>query len=146
MKKAFPLLTFSSLLISCNSPVTTSTQDISGVWHGDYNCGKAQLKLDIKSVVNGQVSAVFNFGYYSDTTTKTVNPNEQGSFNLSGTFQNNLLDLKGGDWIAYPKQGSWVPLDVRVTYDAVKNQFVGTLPNTHGGSDGDACLKVTLTR
>lgn len=146
MKKLFSVAFLTLLLPSCTPPETPSTHEISGVWQGDYNCGKAQLKLDIKSVQNGKVSAVFNFSYYSDTTTKTVNPDWQGAFALNGTFQNNVLDLKGGNWITYPKDRPWVPLDVKVTYDPVKKELVGSLLNTHGGSDSGACLQVKLTR
>lgn len=149
MKKLLPLLALSSLLMSCGptstTPTPTDSTGINGVWKGEYACGDALLTLDLKEVNGEQVTGVFNFAYYASSSTKSLDPARQGSFNLSGTFKNDILDLKAGSWINKPV-GTWYTLDVLTTYDPVKNQFVGSLPKSQGGPLNDACLKVTLTR
>ena len=68
-----------------------------------------------------------------------MNPDRQGKFVPRSTFHNNVLDLNGDAWITFPQRGSWVSLDVRVTYDPARNQSVRSLPNTCSGVNSDAC-------
>jgi hypothetical protein len=107
-----------------------------GAWKGAYGCaqGVTGLTLTIEDAADGQVSATYEF--YAAPENPDV---PDGSFRMTGTYDEGKLVLQGSEWIEQP------PGYLMVDY--VSNPDLGIDPHhLFGGVQGSGCTLFTMDK
>ncbi len=107
-----------------------------GSWEGAYGCaqGVTGLTLTIDTEVDGQVSAIYKF--YAVPENPGV---PDGSFRMTGTYEDGRLVLVGSEWIEQP------PGYVMVDYES--NPALGIDPDhLFGTVQGAGCTLFTMDK